>query len=221
MFTIVISEKGGAERRETFERSEISVGRVQGNDLMLPEGQRLEAPRAPPPSRRPVHRHRPARARTGRTSTGARFRRPRSFAKATRFTSATSSCGSSRARARAMCRAISPPVSGGAAQHEQQRLDACGGAVAGGNPRRKASRRRRRRSGPRRPTSTTSAISRSNEIPTARARPSCAAAPCPRCLDLHAFRRPSTRDPVRSRRRASDRASASGLRPRRWRAPAP
>src|ERR1700733_1072841 len=38
MFTIVISEKGGAERRETFDRSEISVGRVQGNDLMLPKG---------------------------------------------------------------------------------------------------------------------------------------------------------------------------------------
>jgi pilus assembly protein CpaF len=38
MFTIVISEKGGAERRETFERPEISVGRVQGNDLMLPKG---------------------------------------------------------------------------------------------------------------------------------------------------------------------------------------
>lgn len=38
MFTIVISEKGGAERRETFEGNEISVGRVQGNDLMLPKG---------------------------------------------------------------------------------------------------------------------------------------------------------------------------------------
>src|SRR5471032_2674889 len=38
MFTIVISEKGGAERRETFEKVEISVGRVQGNDLMLPKG---------------------------------------------------------------------------------------------------------------------------------------------------------------------------------------
>src|SRR5580692_9385088 len=38
MFTIVISEKGCAERRETFEKSEISVGRVQGNDLMLPKG---------------------------------------------------------------------------------------------------------------------------------------------------------------------------------------
>ena len=38
VFAIVISEKGGAERREIFERSEISVGRVQGNDLMLPKG---------------------------------------------------------------------------------------------------------------------------------------------------------------------------------------
>jgi pilus assembly protein CpaF len=38
MFTIVISEKGGAERRETFEKTEITVGRVQGNDLMLPKG---------------------------------------------------------------------------------------------------------------------------------------------------------------------------------------
>src|ERR1700685_1384055 len=38
MFTIVISEKGGAERRETFEKSEISVGRIQGNDLVLSKG---------------------------------------------------------------------------------------------------------------------------------------------------------------------------------------
>jgi pilus assembly protein CpaF len=38
MFTIIISEKGGAERRETFEKNEINVGRVQGNDLMLPKG---------------------------------------------------------------------------------------------------------------------------------------------------------------------------------------
>src|SRR5713226_2760669 len=38
MFAIVISEKGGAERRETFDRTEINVGRVQGNDLMLPKG---------------------------------------------------------------------------------------------------------------------------------------------------------------------------------------
>ncbi len=38
MFAIVIHEKGGAERREVFEGTEISVGRVQGNDLMLPKG---------------------------------------------------------------------------------------------------------------------------------------------------------------------------------------
>jgi pilus assembly protein CpaF len=37
-FTIVISEKGGAERREVFDRTELGVGRVQGNDLMLPKG---------------------------------------------------------------------------------------------------------------------------------------------------------------------------------------
>src|SRR5450432_317266 len=38
MFAIVISEKGGAERRELFDKHEINVGRVQGNDLMLPKG---------------------------------------------------------------------------------------------------------------------------------------------------------------------------------------
>src|SRR5580700_11629312 len=38
MFTIIISEKGGAERREGFDKGEINVGRVQGNDLMLPKG---------------------------------------------------------------------------------------------------------------------------------------------------------------------------------------
>src|SRR5579871_3029388 len=38
MFTIIISEKGGAERREVFDKNEINVGRVQGNDLMLPKG---------------------------------------------------------------------------------------------------------------------------------------------------------------------------------------
>jgi len=38
MLAIVISEKGGAERRETFDKNEINVGRVQGNDLMLPKG---------------------------------------------------------------------------------------------------------------------------------------------------------------------------------------
>src|SRR3954465_6896948 len=38
MFAIVISEKGGGERRELFDKHEINVGRVQGNDLMLPKG---------------------------------------------------------------------------------------------------------------------------------------------------------------------------------------
>jgi len=38
VFAIVIHEKGGSERREIFENTEISVGRVQGNDLMLPKG---------------------------------------------------------------------------------------------------------------------------------------------------------------------------------------
>src|SRR5580658_10371317 len=38
MFTIIIHEKGGAERREGFDKNEINVGRVQGNDLMLPKG---------------------------------------------------------------------------------------------------------------------------------------------------------------------------------------
>lgn len=38
MFSIIISEKGGAERTEGFDKSEINVGRVQGNDLVLPKG---------------------------------------------------------------------------------------------------------------------------------------------------------------------------------------
>src|SRR3954466_12304960 len=38
MFSVIISEKGGAERREAFDRTEINGGRVQGNDLMLPKG---------------------------------------------------------------------------------------------------------------------------------------------------------------------------------------
>lgn len=37
-YTIVITEKGGAERREVFSLTELSVGRVQGNDLLLPKG---------------------------------------------------------------------------------------------------------------------------------------------------------------------------------------
>ena len=38
VFAIVISEKGGAERREVFDQAELSIGRVQGNELMLPKG---------------------------------------------------------------------------------------------------------------------------------------------------------------------------------------
>src|SRR5438445_7669940 len=38
MFSIIIRGKGGAERKETFDKNEINVGRVQGNDLMLPKG---------------------------------------------------------------------------------------------------------------------------------------------------------------------------------------
>lgn len=37
-FTIIVSEKGGADRRELFTTSELNVGRVQGNELMLPKG---------------------------------------------------------------------------------------------------------------------------------------------------------------------------------------
>jgi pilus assembly protein CpaF len=38
MFVIIVHEKGGAERREAFDAAELSVGRVQGNELMLPKG---------------------------------------------------------------------------------------------------------------------------------------------------------------------------------------
>ena len=37
-FTLLVSEKGGAERRQTFSGDEITLGRVQGNDLVLPKG---------------------------------------------------------------------------------------------------------------------------------------------------------------------------------------
>lgn len=36
-FAIIISEKGGAERRELFDKTEVVVGRIQGNDLTLPK----------------------------------------------------------------------------------------------------------------------------------------------------------------------------------------
>ncbi len=34
-FTIVISEKGGAERRQPFDATEATIGRIQGNDVVL------------------------------------------------------------------------------------------------------------------------------------------------------------------------------------------
>lgn len=37
-FELIVSEKGGAERRETYRGAEITIGRVQGNDLVLPKG---------------------------------------------------------------------------------------------------------------------------------------------------------------------------------------
>ncbi len=38
MISIVISEKGGAERRENYDQNEITIGRVKGNDVLLPKG---------------------------------------------------------------------------------------------------------------------------------------------------------------------------------------
>jgi pilus assembly protein CpaF len=38
VFAVVVHEKGGTERREQFETAELTVGRVQGNELMLPKG---------------------------------------------------------------------------------------------------------------------------------------------------------------------------------------
>ena len=38
LYTIVVSEKGGAERRDVFRVAELTVGRVQGNDIVLPKG---------------------------------------------------------------------------------------------------------------------------------------------------------------------------------------
>src|SRR5438105_13457932 len=38
MFAINISEKGGETRRLEFDKPEITIGRVQGNDIILPKG---------------------------------------------------------------------------------------------------------------------------------------------------------------------------------------
>jgi pilus assembly protein CpaF len=38
MFSVVITEKGGAQRRVDFDKNEVTIGRVQGNDIILPKG---------------------------------------------------------------------------------------------------------------------------------------------------------------------------------------
>lgn len=38
MFQLTINEKGGPSRQESFEKNEITIGRVQGNDVILPKG---------------------------------------------------------------------------------------------------------------------------------------------------------------------------------------
>lgn len=38
MFSVVITEKGGAQRRMEFDKNEVTIGRVQGNDIILPKG---------------------------------------------------------------------------------------------------------------------------------------------------------------------------------------
>jgi len=38
MFTVVVTEKEGPERRVTFTESEVTIGRVPGNDVVLPKG---------------------------------------------------------------------------------------------------------------------------------------------------------------------------------------
>src|SRR5882724_8015802 len=38
MFAIVVNEKGGEQKRLEFDKPEITIGRVQGNDIILPKG---------------------------------------------------------------------------------------------------------------------------------------------------------------------------------------
>lgn len=38
MFTLVIQEKNGPRRVESFDQNEVTIGRVQGNDIVLPKG---------------------------------------------------------------------------------------------------------------------------------------------------------------------------------------
>src|SRR5690348_2754330 len=38
MFAIVVNEKGGEQKRLEFDKLEVTIGRVQGNDIILPKG---------------------------------------------------------------------------------------------------------------------------------------------------------------------------------------
>src|ERR1700761_9758741 len=38
MLAIVVNEKGGEQKRLEFDKPEVTIGRVQGNDIVLPKG---------------------------------------------------------------------------------------------------------------------------------------------------------------------------------------
>src|SRR5438093_10350063 len=38
MFAISVTEKGGEQKRLEFDKPEVTIGRVQGNDIILPKG---------------------------------------------------------------------------------------------------------------------------------------------------------------------------------------
>ncbi len=38
MYAVVVTEKGGEQRRLEFDKNEVTIGRVQGNDVILPKG---------------------------------------------------------------------------------------------------------------------------------------------------------------------------------------
>src|SRR5881397_2927893 len=38
MLTVIVQEKGGEQKRLEFDKPEVTIGRVQGNDIILPKG---------------------------------------------------------------------------------------------------------------------------------------------------------------------------------------
>ena len=38
MFSVTITEKGGPQQTTRFDKSEVTIGRVKGNDIVLPKG---------------------------------------------------------------------------------------------------------------------------------------------------------------------------------------